>query len=98
RPGTGTRRRGPSRRFGRRIRACRAPRHPRAGWALSWRTSRRKAAADMCIGIPGKILAIREGLMPMADLDFGGTARECCLAYVPEARVGDYVLIQNGFA
>ena len=52
----------------------------------------------MCIGIPGKILAIREGLMPMADLDFGGTARECCLAYVPEARVGDYVLIQNGFA
>ncbi|MDY0114838.1 MAG: HypC/HybG/HupF family hydrogenase formation chaperone, partial [Corynebacterium sp.] len=27
-----------------------------------------------------------------------GTARECCLAYVPEARVGDYVLIQNGFA
>ena len=52
----------------------------------------------MCIGVPGKILAIHDGLMPMADLDFGGTARECCLAYVPEARVGDYVLIQNGFA
>lgn len=52
----------------------------------------------MCIGVPGKILAIRGGLMPMADLDFGGTARECCLAYVPEAQVGDYVLIQNGFA
>lgn len=52
----------------------------------------------MCIGIPGKILAIHDGLMPMADLDFGGTARQCCLAYVPEAKVGDYVLIQNGFA
>ena len=52
----------------------------------------------MCIGVSGKILALHDGLMPMADLDFGGTARECCLAYVPEAKVGDWVLIQNGFA
>ena len=29
----------------------------------------------MCIGVPGKILAIHDGLMPMADLDFGGTAQ-----------------------
>ena len=52
----------------------------------------------MCIGVSGKILALHDGLMPMADLDFSGTARECCLAYVPEAKVGDWVLIQNGFA
>lgn len=51
----------------------------------------------MCIGVSGKILALHDGLMPMADLDFSGTARECCLAYVPEAKVGDWVLIQNGF-
>lgn len=43
----------------------------------------------MCIGVPGKILAIH---------DFGGTARRCCLAYVPEAQVGECVIIQNGFA
>ena len=52
----------------------------------------------MCIGVSGKILALHDGLMPMADLDFSGTARECCLAYVPEAKVDDWVLIQNGFA
>ena len=29
----------------------------------------------MCIGVSGKILALHDGLMPMADLDFSGTAR-----------------------
>ena len=54
----------------------------------------------MCLGVPGKIIEIheREGL-PMARIDFGGgTVREACLAYVPEAQVGDYTIIHVGFA
>ena len=53
----------------------------------------------MCLGVPGKILEMyeRQGL-PMAKIDFGGTMREACLAYVPEAQIGDYALIHVGFA
>lgn len=53
----------------------------------------------MCLGIPGKIIEIyeREGIK-MGKIDFGGVIREACLAYVPEARVGDYALIHVGFA
>lgn len=53
----------------------------------------------MCLGIPGKILQKyeREGL-PYAQVDFGGIAKEICLAYVPEAEVGDYVIVHVGFA
>ena len=47
----------------------------------------------MCLGIPGKIIDVYEaGGLPMGKVDFGGATRECCLAYVPEARVGDYTL------
>jgi hydrogenase expression/formation protein HypC len=34
----------------------------------------------------------------MCRVDFGGVAREACLAYVPEAKVGDYTVIHVGFA
>lgn len=53
----------------------------------------------MCLGIPGKIVDIYEvnGLQ-MGKVDFGGVTREACLAYVPEAHVGDYTLIHVGFA
>lgn len=53
----------------------------------------------MCLGIPGKIIEITEvdGL-PMGKIDFGGIVKEACLAYVPEAKVGDYTLIHVGFA
>ncbi len=36
--------------------------------------------------------------MRMGKVDFGGVAREVCLAYVPEAEVGDYVIVHVGFA
>jgi hydrogenase expression/formation protein HypC len=36
--------------------------------------------------------------MPMGHVDHDGTARVCCFAYVPEVRVGDFVVVQNGFA
>jgi len=54
----------------------------------------------MCLGVPGKIVDIyeREGLQ-MGRIDFGGgVMRETCLAYVPEAQVGEYVIIHVGFA
>ncbi len=34
----------------------------------------------------------------MGTVDFGGVTREACLAYVPQANVGDYVVIHVGFA
>ncbi len=52
----------------------------------------------MCVGVPCRILSLQPGLMPMGTVDVTGEAREVCFAYLPEAQVGDYVLIQNGFA
>lgn len=53
----------------------------------------------MCLGVPGKIIEIYEGDgLSMGKIDFGGVVREACLAYVPEAEVGDYALIHVGFA
>ena len=55
----------------------------------------------MCLGVPGKIVEIIEESplgMTMAKVSFGGIAKEICLAYVPEAGVGDYVIVHAGFA
>src|SRR5512143_1913742 len=53
----------------------------------------------MCLAIPGKVVAIEgESELRMARVDFGGVTREACLAYVPEAQIGDYVLVHVGFA
>ena len=53
----------------------------------------------MCLAIPGKITEIYQANeLLMGRIDFGGTIREVCLAYVPEAKVGDYALIHVGFA
>ena len=53
----------------------------------------------MCLGIPGKITEIYErNEFLMGKIDFGGVVKEVCLAYVPEAKIGDYALIHVGFA
>ena len=53
----------------------------------------------MCLGVPGKIVEMYEkGGLQMCKVDFGGVFREACLAYVPEAKVGDYTLNHVGFA
>jgi len=53
----------------------------------------------MCLSIPGRIVEIQKrGTLTMGRLDFGGIVKEACLDYVPEARVGDYVLVHVGFA
>ena len=53
----------------------------------------------MCLGIPGKIVEIyQKDDLRMGKLDFGGIVKEACLAYTPEATLGDYALIHVGFA
>lgn len=53
----------------------------------------------MCLGVPGKIVEIYESNgLSMGKIDFGGVTREACLAYVPEAVIGDYTVIHVGFA
>lgn len=53
----------------------------------------------MCLGIPGKIVEFfdQRGLR-MAKVQFGGIVREACLQYLPEANIGDYVVVHVGFA
>jgi hydrogenase expression/formation protein HypC len=54
----------------------------------------------MCLGVPGKVLSIESNSvgMTMGKVSFGGVAKEVCLAYVPEAEIGDYVIVHAGFA
>lgn len=54
----------------------------------------------MCLGVPGEILSItgNEPLYKLARVSFGGIVKEVSLAYVPEAQVGDYVIVHVGFA
>jgi hydrogenase expression/formation protein HypC len=53
----------------------------------------------MCLAIPGKISGLHDSAgVPMARVEFGGITRDACMSYLPEARVGDYVLVHVGFA
>ncbi len=53
----------------------------------------------MCLAIPGKILEIQEqGKMRAARVQFGGIVRQVSLDFVPEAGVGDFVMVHVGFA
>jgi hydrogenase expression/formation protein HypC len=54
----------------------------------------------MCLAVPGRILSIAgdEPVMPVGRVDFGGLVKEINLAFVPEAAVGDHVLVHVGFA
>jgi hydrogenase expression/formation protein HypC len=53
----------------------------------------------MCLGVPGKVLEIREEQSTrMATVDFGGVTKNVCLAYMPEVVVTDYVIVHAGFA
>jgi hydrogenase expression/formation protein HypC len=53
----------------------------------------------MCLAVPGKIMSISgEDLARQARVDFAGVVKEINLAYVPEAQVGQYVLVHVGFA
>jgi hydrogenase expression/formation protein HypC len=54
----------------------------------------------MCLAIPGKVESITEpdSLLRMGRISFGTIIKEASLAYVPEAQVGDYVIVHVGFA
>ena len=53
----------------------------------------------MCLAIPGKVIEISDdAALLMGKVDFGGVRKEACLAYTPEVRVGDYVIVHVGFA
>jgi hydrogenase expression/formation protein HypC len=54
----------------------------------------------MCLAIPGKVLSMTDGdtLMRTGRVDFGGVIREVNLCYVPEVKLGDYVVVHVGFA
>ena len=55
----------------------------------------------MCLAVPGKILSIDDSageLMRQGKVSFGGIVKDVNLAYTPEAKVGDYVVVHVGFA
>lgn len=54
----------------------------------------------MCLAVPGKIISIAgdEPTFRTGKVDFGGIAKEVSLAYLPEAAIGDYVIVHVGFA
>jgi hydrogenase expression/formation protein HypC len=54
----------------------------------------------MCLSVPGKLLSVEgsDSLMRTGRVDFGGTVKQVNLAYVPEASVGEYVIVHVGFA
>jgi hydrogenase expression/formation protein HypC len=53
----------------------------------------------MCLAIPGRVVEFHNtGGVRMSKVDFGGVTREACLEYLPEAVLGDYVLVHAGFA
>ncbi len=54
----------------------------------------------MCLGVPGKVVSItrHEVGMQMGRVQFGGIQKEVCLSFLPEIRVGDFVIVHAGFA
>jgi hydrogenase expression/formation protein HypC len=53
----------------------------------------------MCLAIPGRILeAAEQNHVRHGRVNFGGVIRDVCLDFVPEAEVGDYVIVHVGFA
>lgn len=54
----------------------------------------------MCLAVPGNIISIAgsDPLLRSGRVNFGGIIKEVNLGYVPEAKVGDYVIVHVGFA
>ena len=52
----------------------------------------------MCLAVPGQVLNIEDDTLRTATVSFGGVTKSVSLALVPEAEVGDYVIVHVGFA
>jgi hydrogenase expression/formation protein HypC len=62
--------------------------------------------SEMCLAVPGKVISIEENserdgnssLWRTGKVSFGGIIKEVSLAYVPEVKIGDYIIVHVGFA
>ena len=53
----------------------------------------------MCLAVPGRVISMAErDETLMAQVDFGGVTKDVCLQYIPDAAVGEYVVVHVGFA
>ncbi|MBS1251873.1 MAG: Hydrogenase maturation factor HybG [Anaerolineales bacterium] len=54
----------------------------------------------MCLGVPGKVVEVEENPlgMTMGKVSFAGITKDVCLAYVPDVKEGEYVIVHVGFA
>ena len=53
----------------------------------------------MCLAVPGMILEVeQQASNRLGTIQFGGIKRQAYLDFVPEANVGDYVIVHVGFA
>ena len=71
------------------------------GQAVIAAASTRSRARErrMCLGIPGKVVDIwDEAGTRMSTVDFGGTTKTVCLAYLPDMEIGEYTIVHAGFA
>jgi hydrogenase expression/formation protein HypC len=52
----------------------------------------------MCLGIPGRVVDVESGPLRLGRVAFGDVVKEVCLAFVPRAEPGDYVVVHAGSA
>ncbi len=53
----------------------------------------------MCLAVPGKVLEIDDHAQPkMGKVSFGGIQKQVCLEWLPDVKVGEYVIVHVGFA
>lgn len=52
----------------------------------------------MCLAVPGRVQSIAtDGGVLMGKVSFAGVVKEVCLVYLPETKVGDYIIVHVGF-
>ena len=52
----------------------------------------------MCLAVPGQVMTIEDDPMRTAIVSFAGVTKSVSLVMVPEAQIGDYVIVHVGFA
>jgi hydrogenase expression/formation protein HypC len=54
----------------------------------------------MCLAVPGKVTSIDESNpdLKMANVNFSGVSKDVCVQWLPDVKIGDYVLVHVGFA
>ena len=54
----------------------------------------------MCLAVPGKVVSVEPDTLgvPTGVVSFGGITKQVCMAYLPDVKVGDYVMVHVGFA